>query len=510
MKNICLAFFLFTAFSLSYNDAMAQMAFSDPVDQVVEGGGGLAAVEADVDAGTIPIGSTAQVIVRFRNESGRPIEFRDINLYPSSTVSASVGVNQCSAEPLAGGAECAVIVAVKGLQPGAWRTEMLVRHTGRSRLVTARINGTVESGDTNVNTPTDLEVNPNPVDFGTLEASRPIIRSLTIRNITSNPIDIKDMFIDAPKQSGYNLRSDCTQLASGQACIASILWSPIIQGPSSGFLVIEHSGSSAVANIPLTGTFNPGESKQAEVFPASLPGKGVLVSSETEIDFEDGINAQSAITISLVNVGDNELTLNKIQLAGSENGLKILATGCQDGMVLSATEACPLTVSWAPTKVGSVIDDVQISHTGARGILVLPIRGTAAEAISVDSKPIIVSRDGLSGEASVSSSSINGTDGQPVLDGYVVTSHSSNHAIIKGPVGSRIVTDGKTTLIGGYEWRVHVTEEGVRLISGDTIVILVFDRSLNNMNGTTTSSRGTNGGVTPSSSASSSSSGGSQ
>lgn len=506
MKKIYLGLFVLAILMLPLQEASAQSAFSDPVDQVIEGGGGLTAVEADVDAGTIPVGSTAQVIVRFRNESGMPIEFRDINLYPSSTISASIGVNECSTEPLAGGAECAVIVAVKGLQAGSWRTEMLVRHTGRSRLVTARINGTVETGDVNVNVPTDLEVNPNPVDFGTLDASRPIIRSLTIRNITSNPIEISDMYIDAPKQSGYNLRSDCTQLASGQACIASILWSPLIQGPSSGFLVIEHSGSSAVANIPLTGTFTPGSAQQATVFPDSLPGKGVLVSSETEIDFEDGINAQSAITVSLVNVGDNDLTLNKIQLAGSENGLKILETGCAAGMVLEATQACPLTVSWAPTKIGSVIDDVQINHDGARGILVLPIRGTADEAISMDSKPIVMSRDTIGMDNAGSSMSNTGV-GQPVLDGYEVTSHSSNHAIIKGPVGSRIVSDGKTTLIGGYEWRVRVTEEGVRLISGDTIVILVFDRSLNNRSGATTSNRGANGGVSSSSSSPSASTG---
>lgn len=467
------------------SEAQAQTAFSDPADQVVEGGGGLMAVEQDIEAGTIPLGSTAQVIARFRNEGGRPIEFRDITLYPSSTVSSSISVNECITEPLSGGAECAVIISVKGLQPGSWRTEMLVRHTGRSRLVTARINGTVEVGDENVNVSTDLEVNPSPVDFGTLEASRPIIRSLTIRNITSNPIKMSDMYIDAPQQSGYNLRTDCTELNSGQACIASILWSPIVEGPSSGFLVIEHTGPSAVTNIPLTGEFTPVEAEQAAVFPDSLPGKGVLVSSETEIDFGSEINAQSAITVSLVNVGDSDLTLNEIQLAGSEGGLRLASSGCEEGMVLEATEACPLTVSWSPTKVGAVIDDVQIRHDGARGILVLPIRGVASEAISSDSKPIIVSQQGQTmtttsqGTAATSSPMRGNNNEPPVLDGYVVTSHSSKHAIIKGPVGSRIVTDGKTTLIGGREWTVRVTDEGVRLISGDTIVILVFDRSLN-------------------------------
>ncbi len=462
---------------------LAQSAFGDPTEQVADGGGGLTAVEEDIDAGAVPVGSTSQVIARFKNDSGRPIEFQDVKLYPSSTIMASIGVNECAQEPLASGAECAIIITVKGLQPGNWRTEMLVRHTGRSRLVTARVNGVVDAGADNVNISTDIEITPNPVDFGELEASRPIIRSLTIRNITANPIKITDMFIDAPDQSGYDLRTDCTELTSGQACIASILWSPVIEGPSSGFLVVQHDGASAVTNIPLTGEFAPGEAEQAKIFPNSQPGKGVLVSSETEVTFGTGINAQSAITVSLVNVGDADLTLLNIDLAGSENGLSLIKNGCDDGLVLAPTEACPLTISWSPTKIGAVIDDVQISHDGARGILVLPVRGDAAEAINRDSKPIIMAGQGSENFNSNSSSNGEGSSrqssqAQPVLDGYAVTSHSAKHAIIKGPVGSRIVADGKKTLIGGFEWTVDIIDEGVRLTSGANIVLLVFDRSL--------------------------------
>lgn len=473
--------YLITALSLflmlGTTQAMAQSAFGDPTEQVAEGGGGLIAVESDIDAGTVPVGSTSQVIARFKNEGARPIEFRDINLYPSSTISAVVGINECVAEPLISGAECAVIVSVKGLQPGNWRTEMLIRHTGRSRLVTARINGVVETSDENVTISTDIEVTPNPVDFGTLEASRPIIRSLTIRNITANPIRVGEMFIDAPSQSGYDLRTDCETLVSGQACIASILWSPLIEGPSSGFLVIEHNGASGVTNIPLTGEFTPGKAEQAEIFPNSLPGKGVLVSSETEIEFGTGINAQSAITVSLVNVGDEDLTLESIDLAGSENGLKLIKNGCKDDLVLSPTQACPLTINWSPTKIGAVIDDVQVRHDGARGVLILPVRGTASEAVSRDSKPIVMMQGGEA-KQSGSSTSSSPNRGQPVLDGYIVTSHSAKHAIIKGPIGSRIVADGKATLIGGYEWKIDIVDEGVRLTSGANIVLLVFDRSL--------------------------------
>jgi len=82
------------------------------------------------------------------------------------------------------------------------------------------------------------------------------------------------------------------------------------------------------------------------------------------------------------------------------------------------------------------------------------------------------------GQSRSTRSSGSQSRGQPVLDGYVVTSHSAKHAIIKGPVGSRIIADGKTTLIGGYEWMINIVDNGVRLTSGANIVLLVFDSSL--------------------------------
>ena len=208
-----------------------------------------------------------------------------------------------------------------------------------------------------------------------------------------------------------------------------------------------------------------------------MPGRGVLVSSETEVNFGTGINAQSAITVSLVNVGDSDLTLKNIALAGSENGLKLLKDGCKNKTVLMPTEACGLTVSWSPTKIGSVLDDIQIRHDGARGILVLPVRGTAAEAVSSDSKPIFITQEGGQ-SSSASSRKTSSESSPPVMDGYIVTSHSAKHAIIKGPVGSRIVADGKRTLIGGMEWYVQIVNNGVKLMNGKTAVLLVFDRSL--------------------------------
>lgn len=476
-------FVSFAAVSLLLaSSAFAQNAFNDPGTEIASGAsGGLIAVEPKVEAGTIDPGTNNSLVVQFRNESGQEVEFRDVKLFPSSNVTAQMFSDQCSAEPLAPGAQCAVVMQVKGLQDGAFRVEVLARHTGRSRLVSATVNGTVVDTDDNQVRASDIEITPNIVDFGTLEASRPIIRSVTLRNITSDEIAVNDLFIDAPEASGFSLKTDCKRLVAGASCIASIVWSPVTKGPTSGALVVQHTGSTGVATANITGQFNPLETLAAKKFPEPVPGKGLLVASEESIDFGADIQSQSSIAVSLVNIGDAPLTLSGIELSGSEQGLKILRDGCTENLTLEPTEACPLTISWLPTKSGMVIDDVKIMHTGARGIMVLPIRGTSTATVNVDTKPIVTvieTVDTPSGPVQTVVSQPAVDNSPPVLDGYSVTSLASRNAIISGPGGSRMVRDGQTIRLAAHEWVVSVSQDGVSMTSGKNKVLLVFDRSL--------------------------------
>ncbi|HOO51414.1 MAG TPA: hypothetical protein PLK94_09030, partial [Alphaproteobacteria bacterium] len=144
--------------------AMAN-ALGDPAARIAGtgNGDGIAPVEAEVKAGEITVGSASQVVVKFRNVSSKDVQVGQINLYPSSTVSSEVALNECSSkEGLPSGAECAVVVSVKGLKVGNWRVEMLLHHSGRSRIVTASMTGSVEEGDSDSELLlSDVEAIPN-------------------------------------------------------------------------------------------------------------------------------------------------------------------------------------------------------------------------------------------------------------------------------------------------------------------------------------------------------------
>ena len=400
--QITMADFRYTKFFLllgacalfAASPAYAQSAFEDPGAVAPDGksaGGDLVAVESKIDGGAVALGSSSQVVLLFRNDSAKPITAGDISLYPSSNVSASVSQNQCSLTPLESGAVCAIAVTVKGLQAGRYRIEMLIKHDGRARLLTATINGDVEtSADAKQEVISDVEAIPAELDFGTLDESQTMVRSVVIRNITSNPIAVRDVRIEANDQSGFNLQTNCENLQTGQACLATVSWAPQKKGASTGILIIEHDGPTGVASIKLDGKYDPSIAQAADVFPEAVPGKGLMISSAEEIDFGSGITNNSAMTVSLVNVGDQPLAIQDIRLSNSENGIIVSRTGCRAGTVLAPVEACPLTLTWSPIREGAIIDDVQIRHNGARGILVLPVRGSAAKVINKDSKAIVM------------------------------------------------------------------------------------------------------------------------
>lgn len=476
--------------------AFAQSAFDDPGARLAPGGKAGAAADLvptapNVDAGNISIGATAQVVVMFRNDSGRALETGAINLYPSSTVSATISLNECASEPLPPGAVCAIGLSVKGLQSGRWRVEMLMRHSGTTRLVTATLQGNVEvSSDSDANTfKSDIEAIPAELDFEKLSTSQPAIRPVVLRNITSNPIDIESIYVEAAEQAGFTFRTDCAKLGPGQACIVTMIWSPILKGQATGVLVVEHNGPTSVASVPLLGEFSPDEVSAAKTFPEAVPGKGLLVSSQDKVDFGAAISTASSITVSLVNVGDSSVTLNDLRFAGGNNGLSISKDGCSAKMVLEPVEACPLTVTWNPVREGDIIDDIQVVHDGARGVLVLPVRGTATGIVSKDNKAIRLAAGedtaSIKGDEDIGDEIIvkdKDIDPGSVLDGFVVTSHSNNRSIITGPGGSRIVFDGEEVVIGGFPWKVKVRASGVEFRSGDEKVLLLFDRALSSPN----------------------------
>lgn len=456
--------------------AHATNALGDPIDRSSAsktGSTSFIATEEETKAGDITVGSTNQVVVKFKNDSGAAVKVGQINLYPASTVGAEVSLNECMTvkEPLAAGAECAIVISIKGLKVGNFRIEMLIRHDGKAKIVTTAITGAVVAGDEKTDSLlSDVEMIPNNLDFGSMTSSRPLVKSVVMRNVTSKDIKIEKMGIEASPQSGYELSSNCKELKAGQACMATVTWSPVTSGKSDGVLVVEHDGATRVASINISGSYDPKAVGKANIFPDAVPGAGLLVASQETIDFGK-ISDEASVTISLVNVGDDEMQIKDIQLGGEDKGLSIASSGCKDGSVLEPVAACALTIKWEPVREGEIVEDVRILHDGARGVLVIPVRGSSSTTINRDTEAVVVTDKSIMQD-------IKPVEKKQALEGFVITSHSGKKAIINGPGGSRVVSNGQNVVLGGIEWKINIIDTGIEFINSKDKVRLLFDRSL--------------------------------
>lgn len=495
--------------------ANAQSAFDDPGSRTGGASGGDFRAVTTPITGDVSLGASSQIVVLFKNEDNKPVKPGAINLYPSSNVSASIGENQCATIAIQPGEMCPISLQVKGLQQGNYRIEMLMRHDGRSKLLTATINGQVTStGDNSQNVVSDIEILPTELDFGNITESRAQVRSVTLRNITAQPIEIKDVVIESAAQSGFTVKENCGMLQTGQACAVAVSWSPVQKGQVSGALIVNHTGATGVVTAELEGVYAPTDSSAAKIFPEAVPGKGLLISSEEELDFGGDIQQASSRTVSLVNMGDEPLTITGLRMSNTDNGVTIERRGCVPGMILAPVEACPLTVTWEPVREGGIFDDVQVAHTGARGVLVMPLRGTATKAVNKNNKAIVLgddygaelmrnikplSVDDVGGtidpalgaaDKKAKANSAARANARGALEGYTITSYSTNRAIVSGPGGSRVVFDKERTVIGGVLWEVRLRTNSVEFTNGSQKVLLLFDSSLSSVNQNASQSSG--------------------
>lgn len=471
-------------------------AFDDPPAPGGAAGGAsqqeISPAKPEMEGGDLPQGQSTQVLVMMRNNSASPIEIKTIELLPSSNVTATIAGNQCDKEALRPGMECALNVSLKAESPGKYRVGLLMNHTGRTKVSNAAIIGTVGGVNSKAGAlpSNEIEAFPPILDFTQVKGRAPLVRSISLRNSSTKTVEITNIELAASPLTGFAVSApDCKVLEASQACIATVTWSPQLEGKAEGVVVLRHTGPSGSLQIPLTGEYTQSKTDKAALFPSPVPGQGLIVADRESVDFGTTVDGAASITVSLINNGDKPVILKQVKLAGSDNGLSLSDDDCKAGKELPANQGCALTINWLPRRAGPVIDDVQVIHDGARGVLILPVRGTATQPVNLN-MPLINSNklpklsgkdidEGMLKNAPSEHSRSALASNTASLNGYRVTSLAVSRAVVSGPGGRIIVEDGVPQVIAGGHWIPRVFTDGVELRGEDDSVILLFDRSLN-------------------------------
>jgi hypothetical protein len=458
-----------------------------------------------LDFGTSAGGIALVRSVVVSNNSSKDVDVWDVSMDVPQQSGFSYD-SQCP-ESLKPGETCNIVVTWQPTSKGLAQGLLVVEHSGKAGMAQTELKGTYTP-------PTDVpakevaegkvSATPDSLDFGSSPGGISAVRSVVLTNNSAKDLSIKNVVLDVPEQSGFTDKSECPDtLLPGKACNIFVTWMPTTKGTAQGVLVVQHSGMTGMTQVEIKGTLAPESGKTAAIYPDIVPERGLLVSDREKIEFGDNIKEESAITATLVNAGSSALTLKSIKLSGVKNDLDISDTGCAPETVLKPGEACPLTISWLPTHGGTILDSLQITHTGARGVLVIPVKGSADKSLDIDETGGAISTGGGSSGGGASTGTGTGTStvsfqttsgGAPIADSgsslpagktmkqifgrYKITSHSAQRAVINGPDGSQVVRDGENLIMEGVDCTVAIVPTGVILSSEGDKVMLPFDTSL--------------------------------
>ncbi len=445
-----------------------------------------------LDFGTSSGGIPLVRSVLVSNNSAQNVEIWNVDMDVSSESGFSYS-SQCP-ETLRPGESCNILVTWKPTSKGLAQGVLVVQHSGKSGIVESEVKGVYQPADNSSNNNVgQIVASPETLDFGSSPGGISAVRSVIFNNQSGNSIDIKKIVLDVPDQSGFTYKSACpATLRSGGACNIFVTWNPTTPGLAQGVLVIDHTGGSGMTQVNIEGTLKPQSGKVAAIYPNAMPDRGLLVSDKEKINFGSGVKDEAAITTTLVNAGSSALTLKSIDLSGVDDGLDLSGNGCAPGTVLQPGAACPLTISWLPRHSGQILDSIQIIHTGARGVLVIPITGSGDASVdtsnansgNVMSVPSTNAGSGnqsqKTSKTSGAASAVNkGPSMKQIFAGYTVSSHAASSAVIDGPAGSYVVRDGQSLIISGVDCSVTVVPAGVILSNSGDKVLLPFDSSFN-------------------------------
>ena len=153
--------------------------------------------------------------------------------------------------------------------------------------------------------PADIEVDKNSVEFGTIQLSQSVTKTIVITNAGEMDLNISAVSISGVDASFFSVDSDCSVIPGMSTCALTVTYHASEEGTQNAKLVIESNDQVDPAlEVALSGA------GEVEVFPE--------IDVEPSIDFgtiEAGTSSAKVLTIN--NTGGAALTVTGLEVAGS-------------------------------------------------------------------------------------------------------------------------------------------------------------------------------------------------
>jgi predicted small lipoprotein YifL len=284
---------------------------------------------------------SAGQIVTLLNTGTRTIHLTAFQTTPDFTVA-----DNCAA--LVPGAACTLTITFTPQFSGTRISALEISSDASTALEFISLLGTA--------TPSSLVFSPVLLNFGTIRVGNTSRLSTQVTNsghasATFNGISVTGDYVTSgtcPTPGGT--------IPPSENCTIQVAFTPTQSGPRDGTIRVASSVSALPLTIPLTGS---GSQSSLKVEPASLNFGSLAL----------GVLAKLSFTLS--NTGSVSVT----SLAFSITGDYAITTPCAL-TVLAPGDTCTVTVSFAPTALGTRAGTLNITNADTSSPVILPLSGT--------------------------------------------------------------------------------------------------------------------------------------
>jgi len=286
----------------------------------------------------------------------------------------------------------------------------------------------------------EIELSTDSINFGTLIAGLSSMESVTVSNIGDAALNISSITVDG--DNAFSILSECgSVLDAGESCSVDVTYMADGVSNDSATLVISSDDSDeATSSVDLAGRSQLGPEGDIEV-------------STNSVDFGTVVTGNTVVqTVTVSNVGDADLNIDSVELAGSGVSAFMQTNDCT---VVAVGDSCEIELTYSANGV---------SNDAADLIIMSDDTDEPSTIVNLTGESI----DAPTPEISVSPASVSFGDVAPGVD--------STRTVVVSNVGLAALTVTGISLNGDSEF-IQSNDCGTVSVGGDCTVTLTFTPS---------------------------------
>ncbi len=198
---------------------------------------------------------------------------------------------------------------------------------------------------------------PTSASFGNVVVGSSDSQTIALKNTGNATLTFSQVSVSG---AGFSISglSTATTIAAGASFSFNAAFSPTTTATSTGSIVLNTDGSPAQMTIGLSGT-GVTATQSLGASPASQSFDNVRVGSS------------SSLSSKLTNTGNTNVTISSVTVSGAG----FSASGVNAGLILTPSQAVTLTLTYAPTGLGSSTGSVSVASNATNSPAVISLSG---------------------------------------------------------------------------------------------------------------------------------------